>query len=149
MVRRSDFVLRQLLCPLFWGCSEKARLVWSPCYYLSGSYIALISSPRCSFVRNPETRQKVPAQRREVIKHVDHVLQLFRAYERATASTTTRASWNKTGFDHERRDETIHLVINERKIRESSRLRECCVSMRCFIHFDNIELGTGRSRICQ
>jgi hypothetical protein len=54
-------------------------------------------------------------QRRDemLLKQVDHVLQFFRACEQATASATIRAWWNKTGFDSERRDEKISLVLSE------------------------------------
>jgi hypothetical protein len=55
---------------------------------------------------------------------VDHFVQLFRAYEKATPSTTVRASWNKTGFDYERRDSVIHLAVTESKIRQLLESRE-------------------------
>jgi hypothetical protein len=32
--------------------------------------------------------------------------------------------WKKTGFEYDQRNETICLVVNERKIRESDRFRE-------------------------
>jgi hypothetical protein len=57
---------------------------------------------------------------------VDHVLRLFRAYEQATASTTIRASWLKTGFDYETRDEATYLIVNETKIRQRDAFREVC-----------------------
>jgi hypothetical protein len=55
---------------------------------------------------------------------VDHILRLFRAYEKATTSTTMRMSWDRAGFDFERRDGTTYLAINEARIRESLGFRE-------------------------
>jgi hypothetical protein len=49
---------------------------------------------------------------------------LFRAYERATTSTSVRMSWDRTGFDFERRDDTTYLAINEAKMRQSPGFRE-------------------------
>jgi hypothetical protein len=57
-------------------------------------------------------------------KEVDHVLRLFRAYEQATASTTIRASWGKTGFEYQSRDNATYLVINEAKVRQSNAFQE-------------------------
>jgi hypothetical protein len=57
-------------------------------------------------------------------REVDHVLRLFRAYEQATASSTVRASWVKTGFDYEKRDGATYLAVNEAKIRGAPAFRE-------------------------
>jgi hypothetical protein len=40
---------------------------------------------------------------------MQNVFRLVRAYEQATASTTVRAFWVETGFQHEERD--VMLVI--------------------------------------
>jgi hypothetical protein len=55
---------------------------------------------------------------------VDHVLRVFRAYERATASTTIRTSWLKTGFNYETRDAATYLIVNETKIRQGDAFPE-------------------------
>jgi hypothetical protein len=54
---------------------------------------------------------------------MDHILGLFRGYEQATASATIRASWLKTGFDSENRDEARYLIVNEAKIRQATAFR--------------------------
>jgi hypothetical protein len=55
---------------------------------------------------------------------VDHVLRLFLAYDQATASTTIRASWLQTGFNHGNRNEARSLIVNEPKIRQATAFRE-------------------------
>jgi hypothetical protein len=50
---------------------------------------------------------------------VDHVLRLSRPYEPATTSSTVRASWLKTGFQYEERDNTRYLIVDEAAIRSS------------------------------
>jgi hypothetical protein len=47
---------------------------------------------------------------------VHHVLRLFWTYEKASPSTTTTASWSKTGYDYERRKGATYLTINKSKI---------------------------------
>jgi hypothetical protein len=61
-------------------------------------------------------------------REVDHVLRLFRPYEQATASTTIRASWLKTGFDYETRDAATYLIVNGTKIRQGDAFREMWLS---------------------
>jgi hypothetical protein len=55
---------------------------------------------------------------------VDHVIRLFRAYGQATASTTIRTSWLKTGFDYEMRDTATYLIVNQIRIRQRDAFRE-------------------------
>jgi hypothetical protein len=57
-------------------------------------------------------------------KDVDHVLRLFRAYEQATPSTTIRASWQRTGFEYEKRNGATYLIVDEARIRQSPGFQE-------------------------
>jgi hypothetical protein len=75
-------------------------------------------------------------------REVDHVLRLFCARGQATASTTIRASWLKTGFEYETRDEVTYLIVNETKIRQGDAFREVWL-------FDYHPLGTSKKRAFQ
>jgi hypothetical protein len=57
-------------------------------------------------------------------RDLNHVMRIIRAYESSTTSLTVRSSWEKTGFEFERRDGTWYLVVNEGKIRESPEFAE-------------------------
>jgi hypothetical protein len=75
-------------------------------------------------------------------RKVDHILRLFRASEQATASTTIRVSWLKTGFDYETRDAAAYLIVNENKIRQGDAFREVRL-------FDYHPLRTSKKRASQ
>jgi hypothetical protein len=62
--------------------------------------------------------KKIERRDDRLAPEVDHILRLFRAYEKVTTSTRVRMSWDRTGFDFERRDGTTYLAINEAKIRQ-------------------------------
>jgi hypothetical protein len=57
-------------------------------------------------------------------RELDHAPRIFRGYESSTTSLTVGGSWEKTGFEFERRDGTWYLVVNEGKIRASPEFAE-------------------------
>jgi hypothetical protein len=75
-------------------------------------------------------------------REVDHVRRLFCAYEQATASTTIKSSWLKTGFEYETRDATTYLIVNETKIRQADVVREVWL-------FDYLPPRTSKKRASQ
>jgi hypothetical protein len=50
---------------------------------------------------------------------IDHLAQIFKTCETVRTSTMVRASWLKVGFEDCKRDDAFHLVVVDKKIRDS------------------------------
>jgi hypothetical protein len=49
-------------------------------------------------------------------REIDHILRIFRVYERVTTRMMIRASWEKASFSYHQRDGTFDLAVDEGRI---------------------------------
>jgi hypothetical protein len=54
----------------------------------------------------------------------NHLVEIFKACELVTTSTTVRASWKKAGFEDCKLDDIFQLLVNDGKIRDSPEFAE-------------------------
>jgi hypothetical protein len=73
-------------------------------------------------------------------RDVNHVLRLFSECEQVIASTTNRASWGETGFEHKRRNGTAYPIASEAKSRQTPAVCQAWGLADCIVHKESILL---------
>jgi hypothetical protein len=102
----------------------KTRSPRGDCSHIPTSYISYLPGVGRATVWSPQEGKGNQRRDDKLPARVDHPLRVSRTYEQATTSTTVGASWVKTEFQYEERDNNWCLTVHEAEIPSSTGFRE-------------------------